>query len=139
MRPVLLLLPLALAACGGRMQPAQLAGSSWQLVELRSGAESRRVEQPARYTMAFDQPDEVSLQLDCNRGRGRAEVTPTGFSGGRVAFGAIATTRAMCPPGSLDTQVARGLSGTLLYTLEGDTLRLSGPGGAQQVWRRAAE
>jgi heat shock protein HslJ len=139
MRRLLVLAPLALVACGGRMQPAQLAGTAWQLEELRIGAESRRIEQPARYTMAFDQPDEVSLLLDCNRGRGRAEVTPTGFSGGRVAFGPVATTRAMCPPGSLDTQVARGLSGTLLYTLQGDTLRLNGPGGAQQVWRRAAE
>jgi heat shock protein HslJ len=139
MRRLLLLAPLALAACGGRMQPAQLAGTAWHLQELRSGGEIRRIEQPALYTMAFDQPDEVALRLDCNRGRGRAEVTPTGFSGGRVAFGPVATTRAMCPPGSLDGQVARGLSGTLLYTLQGDTLRLSGPGGAQQVWRRAAE
>jgi heat shock protein HslJ len=136
-RLALVLVPLLLAACTGRAQPAALAGTGWELVELREAGRVTRVEEPARYAMAFGANDEVALRLDCNRGRARAMVTPH-LTGGLVEFGAIATTRMMCAPDSLDGQVARGLSGTLLYTLQGDTLQLNGPGGSQLVWRRAS-
>lgn len=139
MRSAALLLALALVACGGRAEPAPLAGTSWQLVELRGGGPVQRVDDPARYTMAFDAADEVALRLDCNRGRGRSAVTSTGPRDGRIAFGPIAATRAMCPPGSLDTRLGQALTGTLTYTLEGDALTLNAPGGAQLVWRRAAD
>ncbi len=142
-RSAALLLPLALAACGGRIQPGQLAGTSWQLVELRSNDDAigaTRVPEPARYTLAFDGAGQVALRLDCNRGRGTATITPTGLTGGRLEFGPVAMTRAMCPPGSLDTRVARELPFVRSYMLQGDTLRLElFADGGQQVWRRVAE
>jgi para-nitrobenzyl esterase len=116
---------------------APLAGTSWELVELRSPEDSIgvvRVDDPARYTLAFNADGSAALRLDCNRGRGtwRSE-TP-----GRVEFGAVATTRMMCPPGSLDARLGRELAFVRVYALEDDTLRLElMADGGQQLWRRA--
>jgi heat shock protein HslJ len=123
------------------MQPAQLAGTSWQLVELRGGdGGTLRVQAPASYTIAFEPDGTAGLRLDCNRGQGSYLLTPTGFRGGRIEFGPIAGTRAACPPGSLDGRVARELATAQRYRLEDGTLRLElAEAGAQQVWRRGGE
>jgi heat shock protein HslJ len=132
-----------LAGCTAAAQAPPLAGTNWQLAELRSNDDAigvTRVAEPQRYTMAFGSGGEVTLRLDCNRGRGEATVTPGEPGAGRIAFGPIAMTRAMCPPGSLDSRVARELAFVRSYRLEGETLRfeLLADGG-QQLWRRAAE
>jgi len=140
MRSLSLVLLLSLAACSGRIQPAQLAGTSWELVELNGGAAgAQRVAAPSDYTIAFEPDGTAALRLACNRGAGSYQLTPTGFRGGRIEFGPIAMTRAMCPPGSLDSRVAQDLSTAQRYRLEDGTLRidLASPGG-QQLWRQAA-
>ncbi|MGG5818321.1 META domain-containing protein [Falsiroseomonas sp. HW251] len=126
-----------LAACSGLLVPAQLVGTSWQLTELRDDGRVTRVEDPTRYTMAFNQYHELALRLDCNRGSGRATVTPR-VTAGEIAFDPIATTRAACPPGSLDTRVAQALQATRAYAVRDGVLTMSAPGGTQTVWRRAA-
>ncbi len=125
----------AMAACGGVLLPAQLVGTSWQLAELRENGRVTRVEDPARYTMAFNEYHEVALRLDCNRGTGRATVTPR-VSAGEIAFDPIATTRMACPPGSLDTRVAQALQASRAYAVRDGVLTMSAPGGTQTVWRR---
>lgn len=137
MRGLLLALPLLVAACSGRMQPAGLAGTGWELVQLREGGRALRVEDPSRYTMAFEAGEQVALRLDCNRVGAPAIVTPL-LTGGRIEIGPIATTRAACPPGSLDTRVAQGLTQAQRYRLDGDTMRIEQRDGGQQIWRRAA-
>jgi para-nitrobenzyl esterase len=113
-----------------------LAGTSWELVELRSPEDSIgtvRVDGPARYTLTFNADGSAALRLDCNRGRGtwRSEAP------GRVEFGAVATTRMMCPPGSLDARLGRELAFLRVYAIQGDTLRLElMADGGQQFWRR---
>lgn len=118
-------------------QPASpLVGTSWELLELRSPDDSIgvvRVDDPARYTLAFGADGTAILRLDCNRGRGswRSEAP------GRLEFGAIAVTRAMCPPGSLDARLGRELPFVRAYAMQGDTLRLEMlADGGQQIWRR---
>ena len=116
---------------------APLVGTSWELVELRSPEDSigtERVDEPARYTITFNADGSAALRLDCNRGRGiwRSEAP------GRLEFGAVATTRMMCPPGSLDARLGRELPFVRVYAIQGDTLRLElMADGGQQVWRRA--
>jgi para-nitrobenzyl esterase len=127
---LLLLAPLPAAA------QAPLAGTSWELVELRSPDDSIgtvRVDDPARYTIAFNADGSAALRLDCNRGRGtwRSEAP------GRLEFGAVATTRMMCPPGSLDARLGRELPFIRVFAIQGDTLRLElMADGGQQFWRR---
>jgi len=77
---------------------AMLAGTAWQLVKIMSMDD--RVDEPADrslYTLVFGADGNVSLRADCNRGTG----TWTSESAGQLGFGPLATTRAMCPPGSL--------------------------------------
>ena len=128
---LLLLAPLPASA------QAPLAGTSWELVELRSPEDSIgtvQVDDPARYTIAFNADGSAALRLDCNRGRGswRSEAP------GRIAFGAVATTRMMCQPGSLDARLGRELPFVRVYAIQGETLRLElMANGGQQIWRRA--
>jgi para-nitrobenzyl esterase len=132
-------LALALLAPLPALAQAPLAGTSWELVELRSPEDSIgvvRVDDPARYTLAFNADGSAALRLDCNRGRGtwRSEAP------GRVEFGPVATTRMMCPDGSLDARLGRELSFVRVYALDGDTLRLEMMAdGGQQLWRRARD
>lgn len=128
-----LLSPLSAAA------QAPLAGTSWELVELRSPKDSIgivRVPDPSLYRLELGTDGAVALRLDCNRGRGtwRSEEPH------RLEFGAIAMTRAMCPPGSLEPRVARELPWVRVHAIQGDTLRLElFADGGQQIWRRAGE
>lgn len=129
---------LLLGAGPAAAQPASpLAGTSWELLELRSPEDSIGVVQvgdPSRYTLAFGTDGAATLRLDCNRGRGswRSEEPH------RLDFGDIAMTRAMCPQGSLEPRVARELPWVRVFAVQGDTLRLELlADGGQQIWRRA--
>lgn len=77
----------------GNRATASLAGTSWSLVFITP-------EDPALYTLAFDTGGAMRLRADCNRGRG----TWMSDGPGQLQFGPIASTRALCPPGSLHEQ-----------------------------------
>jgi heat shock protein HslJ len=136
-------LALALAGCAAGAQPPPLAGTSWELVELRSSDDAIgvvRAPDPSRYTLAFDAEGNAAFRLDCNRGRGTYTATEAEPGVGRLEFGPIATTRAMCPPGSLDARLGRELPYVRIWARQGDTLRLElFADGGQQIWRRAGE
>ncbi len=73
---------------------------------------------PAKYTIQFNADGSAVLRADCNRGRGTYTTTPERA----LAFGPMAITRAMCPPGSLDTKFLQQLNNTASYFFRGDTL-----------------
>jgi heat shock protein HslJ len=75
-----------------------LVGRQWRLVEIVSMDD--RVDAPrdrSLYTMTLDAGGTVQIRADCNRGTG----SWTSAGPGRLQFGRIAATQAMCPPGSL--------------------------------------
>jgi heat shock protein HslJ len=76
---------------------------SWQETVMNDG---KRIVPAAsgRYTLLFQPGGMVAVQADCNRGSGSYLL-----NGGSLSFGPIAMTRAMCPPGSLDTEFLKGL------------------------------
>jgi para-nitrobenzyl esterase len=143
-RRAVLALAIALAACAVTAKANPLAGTAWQLAELRSPDDAIgivRPRDPGHYTLAFDAEGNVAVRLDCNRGRSRATVTAERADQGRLEFGPIAATRAMCPPGSLDARLARELPFVRRYVLQPDgklRLELFADGG-QQVWERLRE
>ncbi|QYU67300.1 META domain-containing protein [Leptolyngbya sp. 15MV] len=122
--------------------PTSLAGTNWELVELRSSDDAIgvvRVQDPTRYTLAFDTEGNAFLRLDCNRGRGRVTITPERADMGRLQFGPVAATRALCPPGSLGPRLEREIGAVRLYVMQPDgrlRLELFADGG-QQIWQRA--
>lgn len=81
--------------------PSELAGSTWRLVRLQSSDDTVFTpERNAVYTVNFGRDGTVSVVAGCNRGSGTWSTS--GSSG--LAFGPLATTRAMCPPGSMSAR-----------------------------------
>jgi heat shock protein HslJ len=141
-----LLGPVILAACSTSStgdEFVDLAGSSWRLVELQSSDDSIgivRPDDPAKYEMMLNANGTAALRLDCNRGTGRWMSTATNRTQGAMTFSPLAMTRAACPPGSLDTRIARELGFVRTYLANGDTLRLiMMADGGIQVWSRLNE
>jgi heat shock protein HslJ len=75
-----------------------LPGTAWQLVGIVSmddrvyGPDNR-----ARYTLVLNADGSMRVRADCNLGTG----SWTSDAAGRMEFGVIAATQALCPPGSL--------------------------------------
>lgn len=70
---------------------------------------------PSRYTLLLGEDGNASLRADCNRARGRYRL-----EGARLELGPLATTRAMCPPGSLFDRYTRLLGIAVSWQLTGD-------------------
>ena len=99
MAGLLIILPAAaVASTDSTASTSELAGTSWQLVRIMSMDDS--VYEPddrSRYRIDFQEDGSVAILADCNRGKG----SWTSESQGRLEFGPIASTKALCPPGSL--------------------------------------
>lgn len=99
-----------------------LGGTSWQLVKFQGGDDTVLTpDDKAKYTMAFDNEDRVSVRIDCNRGAG------TWQSQGprQLAFGPLALTRAMCPPAPLNDRLAKDWQYVRSYVMQDGHLFLS--------------
>jgi len=117
-------LSLALAAACAQTPPAPegLGGTSWQLVKFQGGDDKVLTpDDRSKYTLAFNTDGTVSARIDCNRGRGGWKSAGRG----RLEFGPMAITRAMCPPGSLHDQIVRQLPYVRSYVLQDGRLFLS--------------
>ena len=76
----------------------QLAGSNWQLVQIMEMDDTtHQPDDPMKYTLKFGINGTANLRLDCNRGT----ASWTANAPGKIRFGPVASTKAMCPPGSL--------------------------------------
>jgi len=86
---------------GGLTQPdarSALVGTTWQLVEIASMDD--RVYAPddrTIYTLLLNSDGSMRVRADCNLGNG----SWTSASPGKLEFGLIAATQALCPPDSL--------------------------------------
>ncbi len=113
---------LVALACQSLSAPRGLAGTSWQLVEIQSvDGTTVRPDDSAKYTLAFAADGKVAARADCNRGAG----TWTSDGASQLTFGNFATTRAMCPPNSLEPRFWRDLSFVRSYLLKDGRLYLS--------------
>ena len=122
---VLLFVPALLAGCAGLAPQGGaggLDGTSWQLVKFQGGDDTVvRPDDKSKYTLAFGADGTVSARIDCNRARG-AWKSP---EKGRLEFGPMAVTRAMCPPGSLHDQIVKQLPYIRSYVIKDGHLFLS--------------
>ena len=105
-----------------------LAGSNWRLVEFRSSDDKIgvvRPDDPAKYTMSLGSDGRVAMRLDCNRANGPWSSKASSTDSGSFTFGNLAMTRALCPPPSLDQQIARDTGFVRSYLLRGGNLYLN--------------
>jgi heat shock protein HslJ len=102
--------------------PSELAGSTWRLVRLQSSDDKVFTpEQAAVYTVEFGRDRRMSVVAGCNRGSGTWTTTPP--SG--LAFGPVATTRAMCPPKSMSARFLGDFQHMRSYVIVGGHLHIS--------------
>ena len=102
--------------------PSELAGSYWQLVQLRAPKDSViKPEKAAVYTVEFGKEGQVLVAGGCNRGGGTYTVTPPKG----LRFGPLATTRAMCPPQSISARFLGDFSRMTSYQLVAGHLYIS--------------
>jgi heat shock protein HslJ len=99
-----------------------LARGPWQWIGSAGSAGFTRCQNPERYTLTFLPDSTVRLLIDCNNGGG-----PYHTDGHRIGLGPFATTRMMCPPGSLDSMFAAQLQTADTWRMNADTLELNLP------------
>lgn len=105
-----------------------LVGSEWELVGFNSMDDSiGRIEptEDQRFSITFGDSGSAAMQLDCNRGTANYSIEETGDTNGRLAFGPIAATRAMCPDPRLGDLMASQLPNVVSYTLQDGKLSLA--------------
>ena len=101
---------------------AALGGTSWQLVKFQSsGGKTLTPDDKAKYTIAFGTDGRVSARIDCNRGSG----TWKSAGPNQLQFSLMATTRAMCPPGSLYDRIVKDWELVRSYTMKDGHLFLA--------------
>lgn len=110
-------------------KPAALAGSSWELVAIQSMDDAQgttRIAKPETFTVSFAADGRADLRIDCNRGNTSWKANPSADSAsGTFEFGPLATTKKMCPPGSLDQKLIRDLPSVRSYLIKNGKLYLS--------------
>ena len=74
---------------------------------------------PDTYKLTFLPDSTVRLLIDCNRGSG-----PYRIDGHAIRIGPLATTRMMCPPGSMDAAFAANIDSVQAWSHNADTLQL---------------
>lgn len=125
MRRAVLAALLLAPATGARAQavPPELLGGSWRWVAFVSPVESLTIAEPERYTLAFLPEGRVALRADCNRGGGGVSFPEPGA----LRIGALALTRAFCPPPSLSDRFARDVARAARWALRDGALDLELP------------
>lgn len=94
-----------------------LAPGPWHWIGTQTAVEWIACPDPSRYKIEFVPDSLVAAQIDCNRGSG-----PYHLNGKSIRIGPLATTRMMCPEGSLDTKFAQQLDAARIWFMHGDSL-----------------
>jgi heat shock protein HslJ len=95
---------VAVFAARVQAPPAELEGTSWQLVKFEGSDDTTLVpDDRAKYTIQFSPGGQLSARIDCNRGMGTWKSSEPS----RLELGPLALTRARCPPGSLHDRIVK--------------------------------
>jgi len=110
-------------------QIGPFAGTNWRLVRFQSMDDAIgeiRPQVPSAYTMTLDADGSVRMQLNCNRAMGTWSAAPASdVISGTFRFSPLATTKALCPPPSMDERIARDAQWVRGYLLRDGLLHLS--------------
>jgi heat shock protein HslJ len=113
---------MTVAAQTGKDSGAELAGTSWRLVEFRGGDDTVLTpDDKDRYTLAFAGNGRVSVRVDCNRGF----AAWSSDGPGQIKFGPMGLTRMMCPPAALSDNIVKQWEHVRSYVVKDGRLYLS--------------
>ena len=100
----------------------ELAGTSWRLVRIMSMDDRVHVpDERAKYALELRADGRTTMRADCNRGNG----SWVSESAGQLRFGPVASTRALCPPGSLSETYLAQFEWVRSYVMKGGHLFLA--------------
>lgn len=100
---------------------SELGDTVWRLVQMGAANDVLTPREDAAYTLVFGTDGTLVLEVDCNRGTG----SWSSRGAGKIEFGPIATTRAICPPGSLHDDFLAAIARVDAYALEDEHLLLA--------------
>ncbi len=115
----------------GAAAPESVAGTQWQLARIIGVDDQLTLpDDPSKYTISFDASGRAELRVDCNH----ASATWASPGPGRVQFGPMATTRAMCAGTSLSSRMLRELAAVRTYSIREGHLFLASPVETTAIW-----
>ena len=88
----------------------------WQQTRLGDG-QTMLPDDPDRYTIAFQPDGNLAIRADCNRVRGNYTIENTS-----LAIETTFSTRAMCPPDSLEQTYLKHLNAAAIYFMQEGSL-----------------
>ena len=106
---------------------------SWQHTVRIDGSRTTPAE-PGHYTLRLGPDGQLNVRADCNRAGGRYRV-----EGLRLTLSVTHSTRAACPPESLDRQFLADLAAVGAWRLEDGKLRMDLTGGGTMVFTAASQ
>lgn len=107
---------------------SDLVGTQWKLKAIVSMDDTQERLIPTgdqTFTIDFQADGRAYLQIDCNRGSATYSTSKTSPLGGRLEFGPVATTRAMCPRPQIGNFLISELLNVATYTIDGKRLSLA--------------
>ena len=107
---ILLSIP-APAGAGGTPETDRINGVTWIWQHTRYNNDTEAIPpDPSRYTIAFNTDGTLNMRVDCNRGGGTYSTNENS-----IAIEVTHTTRAMCPPDSLDQTFIKNVNAARVY------------------------
>jgi heat shock protein HslJ len=127
-----------LGSSGGAAQ--QLTGVLWKWTQFVDPLNRVTIDDPDKYTIEFMDNGQLSAGIDCNRGRGTYTAEASGTaSSGTISIEILATTKALCPPGSLGDQFVQYLNQAAIYSFQDNRLLLDLPADSGTMIFEAAD
>jgi heat shock protein HslJ len=99
--------------------PDSIGRGPWKWIATVTPVKRIACTHPDVYTLAFLPDSTVRVVIDCNRGSGNYHI-----DGKSIRIGPVATTRMMCPPGSMDTVFGQEIDAARSWFVQSDTLML---------------
>ena len=107
----------------------QLSDTHWRLVDFQSMDDATGVlkpHDPSLYRMSLYGDGRVDMKLNCNMAKGTWSAKPSSDgTSGSFEFGPLASTRALCPPPTLDQHITADTNYIRGYLLKNGRLHLS--------------
>lgn len=130
------LLALLAAACvpaAGTVNPAQLEGGEWTLLNIQYADGEVSTPEFGEYTVDFSgEEDRMYVVADCNQGSASYEADEDGS----LVLGPLTQTMMACPPGSMGSEYALQLGMASQFGFEGGYLYMTTQDGASLVFNR---
>ena len=106
----LISMPLSIGA-GGISESEDITGVVWKWHQTLYNNDQKSVPpDPSHYTVTFNPNGTLNIRADCNRGGGTFST-----EGKRISIEVTHTTRAMCPPESLEQTFIKDLDASNIF------------------------